>query len=422
MKDTFKQAANVLLKRRLNNLLRIDNNLFIDKSYIICAEYQLFIDEKRELGESYQPEHWKGYRFPPGYAQKPITGIRASDAEKFCEWLTQKQSELGFRYRIPTLTEIEEHPAPEKQIGCWVKDGEKKRIYGIEKVEWQQWQMNLFDLIISTKNPLKKLDIISTKNPLKKLDIISISLEKLVLDLMFNLIVSTKNPLKKLDIISRKNLSLDLTVDLNSVLNNVLNPKFNSDLNPKLTSELNSAFNLRLNQVIKNNLGYILDCLIDNVNDRNLDSILEYLLTSDLNCNLYQTLYSVLNSNPNRIADRDLYSIVYNLLNPDLNIILEYELNHKGNCVVDLFRFYSLLVFLILYLLSNIYDAALKNNQALRDVKLTDTKCQKLSNLYAAKSYEAFNLYAFLRLITERQTGQMPAWEGIRIVRERVSL
>jgi hypothetical protein len=268
----------------------------------------LFIDEKRELGESYQPEHWKGYRFPPGYAQKPITGIRASDAEKFCEWLTQKQSELGFRYRIPTLTEIEEHPAPEKQIGCWVKDGEKKRIYGIEKVEWQQWQMNLFDLIISTKNPLKKLDIISIKNPLKKLDIISISLEKLVLDLMFNLIVSTKNPLKKLDIISLKNLSLDLTVDLNSVLNNVLNPKFNSDLNPKLTSELNSAFNLRLNQVIKNNLGYILDCLIDNVNDRNLDSILEYLLTSDLNCNLYQTLYSVLNSNPNRIADRDLYS------------------------------------------------------------------------------------------------------------------
>ena len=381
MKDTFKQAANVLLKRRLNNLLRIDNNLFIDKSYITCAEYQLFIDEKRELGESYQPEHWKGYRFPPGYAQKPITGIRASDAEKFCEWLTQKQSELGFRYRIPTLTEIEEHPAPEKQIGCWVKDGEKKRICGIEKVEWQQWKMNLFNLIVSTKNPLKKLDIISPKN-----------------------------------------LSLDLTVDLNSVLNNVLNPKFNSDLNPKLTSELNSAFNLRLNQVIKNNLGYILDCLIDNVNDRNLDSILEYLLTSDLNCNLYQTLYSVLNSNPNRIADRDLYSIIYNLLNPDLNIILEYELNHKGNCVVDLFRFYSLLVFLILYLLSNIYDAALKNNQALRDVKLTDTKCQKLSNLYAAKSYEAFNLYAFLRLITERQTGQMPAWEGIRIVRERVSL
>lgn len=381
MKDTFKQAANVLLKRRLNNLLRIDNNLFIDKSYITCAEYQLFIDEKRELGESYQPEHWKGYRFPPGYAQKPITGIRASDAEKFCEWLTQKQSELGFRYRIPTLTEIEEHPAPEKQIGCWVKDGEKKRICGIEKVEWQQWKMNLFNLIVSTKNPLKKLDIIYPKN-----------------------------------------LSLDLTVDLNSVLNNVLNPKFNSDLNPKLTSALNSAFNLRLNQVLKNNLGYILDCLIDNVNDRNLDSILEYLLTSDLNCNLYQTLYSVLNSNPNRIADRDLYSIVYNLLNPDLNIILEYELNHKGNCVVDLFRFYSLLVFLILYLLSNIYDAALKNNQALRDVKLTDTKCQKLSNLYAAKSYEAFNLYAFLRLITERQTGQMPAWEGIRIVRERVSL
>jgi hypothetical protein len=160
MKDRFKQAANVLLKRRLNNLLRIDDNVFIDKSYITCAEYQLFIDEKRELGENYQPDHWKGYRFPPGYAQKPITGIRASDAEEFCDWLTQKQSELGFRYRIPTLTEIEEHPAPEKQIGCWGKDGQKNRVCGIETVEWQQWQMNLLNFIV----PIKKPDIISLKN------------------------------------------------------------------------------------------------------------------------------------------------------------------------------------------------------------------------------------------------------------------
>ncbi len=132
MTEQFRLAANVLLKRRLNNLLRIDKNVEIDLNYITCAEYQLFIDDKRKAGENRQPDHWTIDRFPPGDAKKPITGVRASDAEEFCEWLTQQDLELGFRYRLSTLTEAEEYPATEKQVGCWSKDGDKLVIAGIE--------------------------------------------------------------------------------------------------------------------------------------------------------------------------------------------------------------------------------------------------------------------------------------------------
>ncbi|NES19512.1 MAG: hypothetical protein F6K41_11415, partial [Symploca sp. SIO3E6] len=71
MIERFQLAANVLLSRRRNNLVRIDDNVEIDLSYITCAEYHLFIDEKRQAGENRQPDHWKNYRFPPGDARKP---------------------------------------------------------------------------------------------------------------------------------------------------------------------------------------------------------------------------------------------------------------------------------------------------------------------------------------------------------------
>lgn len=147
MTEKFNLAANVLLSRRLKNLLRIDDNVGIDMRYITCAEYQLFIDEKREAGENRQPDHWESYIFPSKDAKKPITGVRASDAEAFCEWLTHHHSLPGFRYRLPTLSEAEEHRAIEKQIGCWCNDGVKKVIAGIEMNQWQAWMKDLADVL-----------------------------------------------------------------------------------------------------------------------------------------------------------------------------------------------------------------------------------------------------------------------------------
>ncbi len=112
MSEEFKLAAEVKLKRRLKNLQRIDEKREIDQTFISCAEYQLFLDEMRTEHRFYQPDHWTTFRFPRGSALQPIVGVRAQDAEKFCEWLSQKEHK---KYRCPTLTEAQEFFALENQ-------------------------------------------------------------------------------------------------------------------------------------------------------------------------------------------------------------------------------------------------------------------------------------------------------------------
>jgi hypothetical protein len=78
----------------------IDENTSIDDTLVTCAEYHLFIDEMREQGKYYQPDHWTSYQFPAGQAHEPILGVRYSDAAAFCEWLTQR--EIGeWKYSLP---------------------------------------------------------------------------------------------------------------------------------------------------------------------------------------------------------------------------------------------------------------------------------------------------------------------------------
>ena len=88
---------------------RIDENTYIDDTLVTCAEYQLFIDEMREQGKYYQPDHWTSYQFPAGQALEPILGIRYSDAVTFCEWLTN-QKENKSLYRIPYFNEGKNFP------------------------------------------------------------------------------------------------------------------------------------------------------------------------------------------------------------------------------------------------------------------------------------------------------------------------
>jgi len=83
---------------------RIDENTYIDETLVTCAEYQLFIDEMREQGKYYQPDHWTSYRFPEGQARKPILGVRHSDAVTFCDWLTKRDGK-EWKYRLPSHSE-----------------------------------------------------------------------------------------------------------------------------------------------------------------------------------------------------------------------------------------------------------------------------------------------------------------------------
>jgi hypothetical protein len=57
---------------------RIDENIYIDDTLVTCVEYQLFVDEMREQGKYYQPDHWTSYQFPKGLARESILGVRRS--------------------------------------------------------------------------------------------------------------------------------------------------------------------------------------------------------------------------------------------------------------------------------------------------------------------------------------------------------
>jgi energy-coupling factor transporter ATP-binding protein EcfA2 len=123
-KEQRQLAAEVKLKQRLKRLQRIDEHREIDLHFISCAEYQLFLDEKRTMGLYHQPDHWLEYQFSKGEASRPITGIRAEDAVAFCEWLSQRE---GVRYRLPTRKEAQENVSfEEKEVATWCQVGKKE--------------------------------------------------------------------------------------------------------------------------------------------------------------------------------------------------------------------------------------------------------------------------------------------------------
>ncbi|MEY2831799.1 MAG: hypothetical protein RLZZ574_1057, partial [Cyanobacteriota bacterium] len=268
MTEKFRLAANVLLKRRLNNLVRIDDHIEIDRDFITCAEYQLFIDEMRQEGKNRQPDHWTLERFPPGQAKQPITGVRAKDAEEFCQWLTKKESVASFGYRLPSLIEARESSASRKDIGCWSKDQNTYAISNIADEQWQIWQEQLtqylvikdsFDLDLELHRELD-LDLYSDVN----------------LDLELHL-----------------NLDLELHRDLNRDLNFNLNFNLNRDRDLELYRDLNRDLNFNLYRDLDRNL------------DRNL--VRELVLYRELD--LYRDFYFKLNIDLD--YDLDLYRHLY---------------------------------------------------------------------------------------------------------------
>ncbi|MGJ5674731.1 MAG: NACHT domain-containing protein [Nostochopsis sp.] len=126
-------AAEVKLSWRLKQLLRIDENLEIDTGYITCAEYQLFIDDKR----SGQTLHLQNTRFTAGNANNLIVGISWENALGFCNWLNlytlsqsgnSNENNSVYYYRLPTLAEAQDDSVKAK---CWTIDGDntgEKRI------------------------------------------------------------------------------------------------------------------------------------------------------------------------------------------------------------------------------------------------------------------------------------------------------
>jgi hypothetical protein len=331
--ELFDLAAKVYFSRRLNYLRNQNQKVVLDNSLITCVEYQLFINHQSNLGENRQPYHWNSNRFPSGNATDPITGIRASDAKEFCEWLTQWTEEIGFEYRIPTLAEVEESPIFNQSVGYWCHHNQENLIAGINAEEWSILEQKLGDLIAADPSS----HVIENRN--KNLDFTRILAHDLDLDLALNTARETAH-----------NLSLELGQ------NTLLNRSLDSVITQSYTRALIDR-NLSIN--------YIKD--------------------------LARTLESALQLSPN----------------PEL------DLPEIGS--------YLLLVSGFWYRLAIFYQNILSDSQQLKQQKLNQKSCQDLIQKFTQKGDEAFNLYVFFLLIEERRTGNMSAWEGIRIVRQKIS-
>jgi len=137
--EFFKVAAGIDLQKRLKSLRRIDDETReIDENFISCAEYQLFLDDAQTKGKFYQPDHWAAYRFAKGFAKQPVVGMRARDAEAFCEWLNNKlKNEV--KYRLPTLAEAQKFPPQVNGLATWCKgSGDKWDLHWKSPQEHQQ--------------------------------------------------------------------------------------------------------------------------------------------------------------------------------------------------------------------------------------------------------------------------------------------
>jgi hypothetical protein len=108
-------------------MIRIDENTYMDDTLVTCAEYQLFIDEMREQGKYYQPDHWTSYQFAAGLARKPILGVRFSDAKAFCEWLSKREAG-EWLFRLPTSLEANQYLLSKDRrspLGYWIREDNK---------------------------------------------------------------------------------------------------------------------------------------------------------------------------------------------------------------------------------------------------------------------------------------------------------
>jgi hypothetical protein len=124
--DRARLAAETKLALRLRRLTRIDDDHYADSDLISCAEYQLFIDDRRAVGDYRQPDHWSGTHFPSGLARQPVLGVRPSDAEEFCSWLSVHHGGEWI-YQIPHRDFGDQPPG---RAGYWAKTPGGPKVHG----------------------------------------------------------------------------------------------------------------------------------------------------------------------------------------------------------------------------------------------------------------------------------------------------
>ncbi len=141
-------VAEALLKRRLDTMVYLSDDVYIDTSPMSCVEYQLFIDDKSAQGHYYHPWHWHTASFQPGQGREPILGVQPLDVQAFCDWLAARDNGR-WHYRLPHQDEVPQvlfhlnRTTLSDNAGFWAEDN--KFIWLKEKAPEYQ---NLEELVL----------------------------------------------------------------------------------------------------------------------------------------------------------------------------------------------------------------------------------------------------------------------------------
>lgn len=335
----FKSAAKVRLKQRCQKLLASQNSVVIDTDYITNAEYQLFIDDKRKLGQSRQPDHWPSKQFPPGKPHAAIAGVRGSDAEEFCEWLTQQYAGYGIRFRLPTAAELHSHPATETHLGAWCYAEKDKAIAGFSEQFWQQWEQQIALTLDADLEQLRR---------------------------------------------QQRALKLDLTRTLTRNLSLKLAEAQKQEIIAQISHRLQRG---KSHDLVKN-LNHIHELVFSLSNVDTFQKLRDFAIQISKIRQLFAW------RNLSRITPEEINSIRQDflLIYICFNCLDHYQTTMNKNLAISLS--YS----------AQVSQDSWPHNQ-----------------YYDLKKNEALNLYAFFILIHQRQFNQLPAFEGIRIVKESVA-
>jgi len=402
-----------------------------------------------------------GDRFPRGSAKQSITGIKASDAHDFCQWLTQMHSSMGVKYRLPTLAEIEAYPIADKSVGSWCTQGNSWIIGGVDNSQWETWENNLFQVL----DTAIAFDFFRTLerffNRISDLDINVI----LTLDYVDNcikgetsqeaLVLARNHALMRVRKVARylaRNLALEqtridqITSDLNrgfflddTVLSELLRTiateldekakgegELMTDLDLALDIDLKYQGQLKKNLKVAQKLAQIREEALGE------SSRFSRILKSDLAKTLTEKLlkirkFSVIKY---KIVELD-FDVIINLQNEVKQAFqslrnqnntrirtIEQVIIDAGN--VELFNLAEIRNYLLLcagfwHWLSEIYikAASIETGSAKKP-----SKYQELSEEYTKKCEDVLHTYTSFVILEERQNNRLSAWESLRLVRE----
>ena len=391
-------VAEALLARRLQHLVRVNEDTFVDPDLITHAEYQLFLDEKRAKGEYLQPDHWQSHRFPPKEGLEPVLGVRSTDAVAFCQWLSERTGGL-WRYRLPRANET---PWPGKwgeNVTWWIEmDG------GLELAGRHKWGLDLsLTLDIDFSNSLN-LTFAFARTLART---ILFGLERAIgLDFAHSLALAHVR---------------SLPFDLASALARTHDLAFDNNLTLDLARTLTHILVLSLDRPRDLDRARDLDLDLDLDRACDLARTLDLGRARDLDLDLYLVRHRARDLAFDRALDHNLYRYLY----PDFDlgpyIAPILALDHALDRARALRRSRKGFLYLSRYLLllfAAILTDAIENSKSVFDF-WNSSKEDQLSRWLQSRD-DLLDAYLDMVILEERMKGRLPAVEGIRIVRERI--